>query len=528
MISKVLTSTLNGIEPYLIETEVSMQRGLPAFNIVGLPDKIINESKDRIISAIKNSSIEFPVKHIIVNLAPAFIKKERTILDLPIAAGILISMNILKLNDTYSNYLFIGELSLDGSIRKVNGILPILMKAKKEKIENIILPYSNLEEGKIVNGLKLYPSKNLIEMIEKVNKNKYILSSSINDIITEELLDSNDTYEYDFSDVKGNEAAKRALEISAAGMHNILMVGAPGTGKTMLAKRLITILPSLSIEEAMETTKIYSAKGLLNNEKLITRRPFRSPHHTSSDISIVGGGKTPLPGEISLAHNGILFFDEFPEFKTNVIQALREPLEDGYVTISRATGTYKFPANFIFIAAMNPCPCGYLYSEKHECTCTVKQIKKYYNKISGPILDRIDIQIEIPEINFIKEKNQNAEKSADIKKRVIKAHQIQQERNKNNKNIYNAYLNNIEINKNVILDNNSKNLLIKAMEKLNLSPRAYFKILKIARTIADLENSEKVLTSHISEALQYRRLDRNSFSRLSHNTPIYYNNRYNI
>jgi magnesium chelatase family protein len=511
MISKIITGTTIGIEGFLIEVEVDISRGLPSFTIVGLPDKAVNESRERILSAIKNSNIEFPIKKIIINLAPAYIKKTNAILDLPIACGILEATKIFSLFDTRFNYIFLGELSLDGSIKKVKGILPILIHAKKQGIKYAVIPYSNLNEAKLVSGLNLIPVENILDLIEKLNKNEFIKTSEQSNIIN---IGNQIAYPYDFSEIIGNEYAKRAIEIAAAGMHNLIMVGPPGTGKTMIAKRIVTILPNLTLEEAFETTAIYSSKGLLSeDEPLIFWRPFRAPHHTSSDISIIGGGKAIQCGEVSLAHNGVLFFDEFPEFKTNVIQALREPLEEGSVTVSRASGTIKFPARFMFVAAMNPCPCGYLGSQKRNCTCTYRQIKQYYNKISGPILDRIDIQIEVNELDFTKydTDNKSAEKSADIRKRVEKALKIQQERSKKSKNYYNAFLQNFEINEYVNIDNISKNLIKNAVEKLNLSPRAYYKILKIARTIADLEESEKVLPVHISEAIQYRFFDRKNY-----------------
>ncbi len=506
MLAKILTASLIGIKPFLIEVETHLTRGLPSFSIVGLPGKIIYESRERIISAIKNSDIEFPAKHIIVNLAPANIKKELIILDLPIAAAILTCLGIVKINENALNYIFLGELSLDGSVKKVKGILPILSLCKKNNIQNIVIPYENINEAKLIPGINIIPVKSIKELISKVNNNTYINGSTPNVPVN---FTNEEHYSIDFKDVKGNHFVKRALEIAAAGMHNVIMIGPPGTGKSMLFKRIITILPEMNLDEAVETTSIYSSRGLLSLENpLIKSRPFRSPHHTSSDISIIGGGRLIQCGEISLAHNGILFFDEFPQYKANVIQCLREPLTDGNVFISRAAGTAEFPASFMFVAAMNPCPCGYYGSDKHECTCTVKQIKNYYNKISGPIMDRIDIQIEVPEFNFLDYYNENAEKSADIRQRVIKALKIQQSRINRPTRFYNSYLDTNEIDRFISVDDLSIKLLYKAIEKLSLSPRSYYKILKIARTIADLEASEKVTTAHIAEALQYRILDR--------------------
>lgn len=508
MISTITTASISGLKAFPIFIETCIRNGFPSFNIIGLPDKIINESRDRIITAIKNSEIDFPIRKIIVNLAPAHIKKENIILDLPIAAGILSSFNILKLPDQSTKFLFLGGLSLDGTLQKINGIISILQLCKKNNILNIVLPYDNLNETQFFKGLNIFAVKSLSDLIYKINNNIYLPSNHISNKIKP----VNKQYPYDMSDVKGNIRIKRAIEIAVSGMHNLLMIGPPGTGKSLLAKCIPSILPSLSFEEALETTSIYSIRGLLSdNESLIRERPFRSPHHTSSDISIIGGGRKLQCGEITLAHNGVLFFDEFPQFKSNVIQAIREPLEEQSVTISRIFGTIKFPASFLFIAAMNPCPCGYLGSNKHHCCCTLKQIKNYYQKISGPILDRIDIQIEVPEFNFLDYHTKQAENSACIQKRVQKVHNIQHMRINKNKNFYNSYLTPKEIEDIIVLDDTIIKFLKEAINQINLSPRSYYKILKVARTIADLDGESSIEIKHISEALQYRILDRKNY-----------------
>lgn len=507
MISRILTATNIGLDSVIIEVEADISRGLPSFNIVGLPDKAVNEARERILTAIKNSHIELPVKKIIINLAPAYMKKEKSILDLPITAAILSALDIINIKNKQNNCLFLGELSLDGSIKKIRGILPNLIMAKNMGIKRVILPLHNLAEARLIPDLKIIPVNHIREMIEKVNKDIILQSEDYQK--NEVFINKDISYSFDMSDILGNVTAKRALEIAASGMHNIMLIGPPGTGKTMLAKRLITIMPPMSFEESLETTCIYSSRGLLTEKSpLMLKRPFRSPHHTSSDISIIGGGRIPQCGEISLSHNGILFFDEFPQFKNNVIQALREPLEEAYVSVARVNSTIKFPARFLFIAASNPCPCGYYGSSKHFCSCTHRQIRQYYSKLSGPILDRIDIHIEMTDFDFLQSHDQNQERSRTIRERVMQAQKIQQDRSKKNKNYFNSCVKNNQIKELILPDEASIRLLKKSMARFNLSGRCYYKILKISRTIADLDRSEKVLPVHISEALAYHGFER--------------------
>lgn len=505
MIVKVISCTTIGIDSFRVDVEVDTSAGLPYFSTVGLPDVAVKESKDRIKAAVKNSGYPFPRHHVTVNLAPADIRKEGTSFDLPIAVAVLATQSLIDIGHL-SNYLILGELSLDGSVKGIRGALSAAFLGQSLGLKGIILPYDNAKEASLVKGIDIFAVRHLTEVVEFLGGRREIVPYRGN---LDEILREGCTYDVDFSDVAGQDHVKRALEVAAAGGHNVLMIGPPGSGKTMLAMRLPTILPDLSFGEAIETTKIYSVAGLLNRGKhIILNRPFRNPHHTISDAGLVGGGQTPKPGEISLAHNGVLFLDELPEFRRNVLESLRQPMEEGVVTISRSTGTITFPARFMLVAAMNPCACGHYGDSIKSCRCTAQQIRQYQGRISGPLLDRIDIHVTVPSIRHRDLKGRyTAETSAVIRERVVKARDLQRRRFAREEGALNARMTQAEIKEFCRLDEESVKILEMAMEKLGLSARAYTKVLKVARTIADLEGSGEVRSPHVAEAIQYRSLD---------------------
>lgn len=505
MVSKVFSGAVFGIEAFLLTVEADMFSALPGIDIVGLADTAVKESKERVKAALKNSSFSIPQKRIVINLAPASTKKNGAYLDLPIALAILMASGQME-SERCAQYLVLGELALDGSIRRVDGTLPMVMEAKEQGITKIIVPKENACEAAIVTDCEVFGAENLNQVVSHL-RGETLIEKTVVDI--DEIFERSCGFDVDFADVRGQESAKRALEVAAAGGHNCLMIGSPGSGKTMLAKRIPTILPGLSFEESLEVTKLYSIAGLLDSSTpLVTKRPFRSPHHTVSNVSITGGGTIPRPGEISLAHRGVLFLDEFPEFKKDAIEAMRQPLEDGNFTVSRVAGSATFPSSVMLIASMNPCLCGNFGDPTKECTCSPLTVQKYLGKISGPVMDRIDIQIQVPSVKYQElSSKEKGESSAAIKERVERARKIQLQRFRGMSIYSNAQMSASAIEKFCPLTDKCQGLLSEVFDKMGLSARAHSRILKVARTIADLDESENIQMHHLAEAVGYRSLD---------------------